>query len=879
MKKALFLIILIARCFLALPQSFYCKTIGIEEGLSQSSVTSVAYDSESSLWIGTRYGLNEFRGNNVRTFMDGGKGSLAGSYIQFLHVDSESQLWVSTDRGLSRFSSSSDSFQFCSPDVAYVALDLSDSLVFGTNRGLLLHMKGSRDFERIADVESAYVIGIHRHADSLIVVDRGLGVFSGFMQNPLDIPQIRGKVIMDSVLDGDILYLATFHEGLFAVDLRDRSVREFNMSNSGLTFDVILSILSVEGKLWLGTDGGGICVLDPSTDLISSFTDYYRHHTGLLPDNSVTTLYRDPHGNVWVGSVRNGLFGLKEASVKSLAARGPGSLHSLSHNVVISLHEDPDGIIWIGTDGGGINRYDPVSGNVSMIGGLKDEKVVSISDFDADRLLVSLYSRGYWLLDKRTGRRTPFVIVDGKTNADECYNGNSPASFQISETRNLIFAIHVYIFDRLSSRFTILDWDQSYPVSGMTVVGDDGMGKVYTYSTVGLFEVDVDAMYVKLLKSVEGVNTASFIDGLLWYGTDAGLFSLNVMTGESTPMSTSLFSRVTQICRDSEKALWIAADNTLFRYRSGKFKQFGENEGFAPNEILSSMASSDGGKMYLGGTKGLVEINVEDRVSERPEKRLKLHGIAVKGRPVDAKKGSVLEVPHDFSTISVSVNLSGSDPFEKVMYRYVVNGSNSSVVETYEDNIQLHSLQAGPYRIDASYMMEDGSWSEPVEIVSFEVLAPWYRSSVFYWIIIVLGFLALAVSFIYIYKVNVRKIRENLSSMDPVFVNRLDQYIGDNLSNADLDVSAMAADFAMSRAGLYNKVKATTGRAVAEYIMEKRMAAAKAFLKDSDLSITEISEKVGFASPKYFSTRFKDLNGCSPNAFRRQSRGSGAKNQ
>ena len=72
MKKCLFLFILLLQYWSLLADGFYCKQIGIENGLSQSSVTTVAYDDRGVLWIDTRFGLNEYRNGELRTVIGRG---------------------------------------------------------------------------------------------------------------------------------------------------------------------------------------------------------------------------------------------------------------------------------------------------------------------------------------------------------------------------------------------------------------------------------------------------------------------------------------------------------------------------------------------------------------------------------------------------------------------------------------------------------------------------------------------------------------------------------------------------------------------------------------------------------------------------------------
>ncbi len=66
--------------------------------------------------------------------------------------------------------------------------------------------------------------------------------------------------------------------------------------------------------------------------------------------------------------------------------------------------------------------------------------------------------------------------------------------------------------------------------------------------------------------------------------------------------------------------------------------------------------------------------------------------------------------------------------------------------------------------------------------------------------------------------------------------------------------------------GLFKK---ETGLTFLEYLTEVRMEAAKEFLRDTDWTIVDICEKVGYKDPKYFSKSFRKFTGLKPNEYRK----------
>ena len=152
---------------------------------------------------------------------------------------------------------------------------------------------------------------------------------------------------------------------------------------------------------------------------------------------------------------------------------------------------------------------------------------------------------------------------------------------------------------------------------------------------------------------------------------------------------------------------------------------------------------------------------------------------------------------------------------------------------------------------------------------SIRVLQPWYNS-----IAAIVVYIAILVSLIafLIERMSRRKIREleaQLRERDSIFTGKVEAYISDHLSDTQLSVTDIADHMAMSRSTLYYKMNASYGKGVAEVIDEMRMKKAEELLTNTSLSVLEISEKAGYSTPRYFSTRFKSLHdGLTPFRFR-----------
>ena len=859
-KLLIVLLILIFSYNNIFAEDYYCKNIGISEGLSQSSITAICYDSRGALWVGTRFGLNEYRNQKVRTIFEAGPEGLDGNYINSLFIDSEEKMWVSTENGLSYYENSTDRFSQLIEGSFYCAFENDEGLLFGGNNGLALVRSGKVEFEKL---DGGYIIGIHSYKGSKIIVDKGLGILiydNGKFSN-VHIPGLEGRVIMSSSIKDDLLYLSIYRGGLYIVDLSsDKIVKIFNTSNSNICYDVILSMMVIGDELLMGTDGGGLCTLNLNN---------YQIEPADSPCNSITVLYKDRHNNIWTGSVRSGLFGLKNSSVRTM---NPGN-SGLSDDVVISLCDGGNSLLWVGTDGGGVNIFNKLTGKITDIRSTYGMKISSIAELDGGRLLLSIYSRGLNILDPETGKITPFVLIDESTNSRECYYGNSPLLYNIGNGHIMICAIDIYDYDFTKEAFTRYHSKIRYNTNELKLCESYTDNIRYAYTPNMLFSIDTDSKAFNALPFDAGdrkILSSAVFDDKIWVGTDHGLYSYSLTTNKTELYQTKLFQRVTQLKFDISGSLWIAADNTLFRMRGGRIEIFGENEGFAANEVLTSAISmqKDDECLYLGGTNGLVEIKINEIASDGLPKKLILNSLSVGGKRQIPDSDRV-RLPFNFSSIRIEVALSGADPFGKVMYRYEISGMTSYSIETYDSHIELPELKEGDYQISCSYLERDGIWSRPELILSIRVKPPFYRSIWFLTFVIALSVYIIVYIVRRLYRRKVRALEQKLRADNINFINKIENYIRENISDPELNVDALASYMAMSRASLYSRVKSVYGHGVSQFIDNIRMKEACRLLSETSLSIAEVSDKIGYATYRYFSTKFKKCYGLSPREYRK----------
>lgn len=108
----------------------------------------------------------------------------------------------------------------------------------------------------------------------------------------------------------------------------------------------------------------------------------------------------------------------------------------------------------------------------------------------------------------------------------------------------------------------------------------------------------------------------------------------------------------------------------------------------------------------------------------------------------------------------------------------------------------------------------------------------------------------------------------NYGSDHERFILELNRIISEHINNPDLDQQQLCSLMGISRAALYNKMKAITGTGTKEYITKIRIDKAKEMIEEGKLSLGDIGEKTGFSSASHFSTAFKGHTGMTPRQYK-----------
>jgi signal transduction histidine kinase/ligand-binding sensor domain-containing protein/DNA-binding response OmpR family regulator len=605
------------------------KHLTTNEGLSQSTVTSIIQDDQGFMWFATQDGLNKYDGKSLRVYKNDltNPKSISHNYIQTLFKDRDGNIWIgSNEGGLIFFDRESDSFSTwneISKDtsrikalrVDVIKQDNQGNLWIGTyGAGLsVINMEThkitsykhdpddpkslSHDFVSDIKFDSKGNIWIATFFGGLNLFDKSTSSFFRYKNNPKDASSISSNDLTKVVEDHDgNLWIGT-QNGLNLFNFETKTFTRFlhnDKDGSTLSHNDIISLTSdVKGNLWIGTRNGGINILRRGANKFVHVKNDEANDNS-LNNNSIYSLFSDKHDNMWVGTYSGGVNIASGVGQKFQYYRNDkNNKNSLRNSNVLSIMEDREGLLWIGTDGGGLNILNRTTNSFEV---LRDTDQLGVStDFILDVLEDS--DRDIWIGNFRGGldwfkrKENKFINL----RLDSMGSGpNMETIGQILQDKKGYIWIGTYgtglsRFDKKTNQFRHFHPEPNVP------------GK---FSSPMVFSLYEDSK------------------GNIWAGTAGGGLNLydektnsfTVFTNDANDSRTLSSSIVNAILEDSKGNLWVGTNGglNLFHPADKSFTSFHEKDGL-PNDVIYGIQEDNSGNLWLSTNKGLTKFNPQQK--------------------------------------------------------------------------------------------------------------------------------------------------------------------------------------------------------------------------------------------------------------------------
>lgn len=341
----------------------YYSDLSNEYSLNSGIVTSILFDKEDRMWVGTRLGgisvydkkMNKFHLFKSNPF---DPNSLSSNKVAGYAEAPDGTLVVATDGGgVNFYDRKTNSF-------SKLKAEPGRRNTLTTNKTLALQYDKNGDLWI-----GTWGGGLHRY-------NHKTGKIKHYESDPDNPNSLSDNNIFDLFEDskGNI-WVGTWGNGLCKYNWRTDDFTQYTPDPNNPASIGATAINDMEedrfGNLWLATETGGLDRFDPVRE---TFTHYVADgKEGSLSSNALFALHIDRQGNVWVGTNGEGLCLWNSKTDKFEIFRTSEGLPS---DAIVGILEDQQGYIWLSTHNGlsRMNVGDRTFRNFSKADGLQDKE-------------------------------------------------------------------------------------------------------------------------------------------------------------------------------------------------------------------------------------------------------------------------------------------------------------------------------------------------------------------------------------------------------------------------------------------------------------------------------------------------------------------------
>ncbi len=826
------LVALLARA-IAAPAAHFSR-LTINDGLSQSTVMSIAQGPRGFLWFGTQDGLNRYDGYAFKIFRPhaDGTNSLPDNNVPALLADDDGYIWVGTNGGglarLNTITNQVTAFRHDPARKASLAQNRITALARGAGNQIWIGMRDAgvdlylpdagrfRHYRSSGPCKNQVLSLLSGAGDGLWV-----GTISGLCRldpasgewSRVKLPLSQGHVDAGAEIkaltrdgqggvwigtDQGLIHWTASHE---LTVYRHRPGEAGSLSNN----DVHALLLDNNGSLWVGTQHG----LDRLKPGAQGFVTYFASpdNPDGLSGNSIGSIYQDDAGLIWVGTLSHGIskLNLRQEVFKGITA-GSGKGAGLTNPVVWNITQDASGAFWIATESG-LNRYDPASGawrhfihDPDNPDSLADNNVRDIAFDRRGRLWIATRGGGLDVYDPATGhfthhRRASHTAPAGVDNLLTIQVEAGEGVWIGTAGAGLAF------LDFATGRFTtyhhVDDNPASLPEDNVYAITPDGNGGYWIGTLGGLSHFSPATGTFKTwthqeddLHSLSNNGVGAIVvepGGGLWVGTDIGLNHFDPQTGTFTRYTTAdglPNNFIYGILRQPDGTLWISTNRGLSHFDPAAdddaFKNYSVNDGLLSNEFnTGAYYESRAGELYFGSVNGLVYFDPHS-IKPNPHKPpVVVTSFKVFGKPIDYERRLLHEE---------AIHLSWDDSYFVVefaaldyavpsqnRYAYKLVGFNDHWINSNHRRFATYTnLDGGHYILRVKASNNDGVWNEQGVAIPIVIASPpwatWWA-----WTLYVLALIALIWIFVRFYlRRGARAMTDKLRSLGRGFNKTLD---------------------------------------------------------------------------------------------------------
>jgi len=799
-----FILILASVSYGRLASQLNDDNLTVYSELEGAKIFDILSDRDGNIWLAAYNGLYRYNGYEFKHFLSdpNDSSSIVSTLTRSLYEDTKGNIWVGCDSYISCYNPVSESFRNYNVNmleghpidwrtVIHSITSQSDGNVYFSGLSpfeghpAIALMYYSEEDDRIRGYEfhdtikirTVYDMAANDRGDLWLVCDSGLfriEKYGELRKVPIASGGNAGTQMYFVEVEIDrkgVIWLKSDGNALCAYNPADESVQLFSSKDflGAADQDFILNSFSfdLQDNIWIGTNNG-LIYFDRKA---GEFEIFHDNSSQALLKSNIENLWVDSFGNIWMGTITNGLVRYTDMTVFQSVRPGINSKGLVSEGSVTHINEMSDGNIWmfIGT----INNFE---GTVIL---------------DPETFELDLYPS-----------ETGFYY----TNDDLFYGLDSISAF-IELTPGKILACRLdgcYLYDIKNKTYEKTNFSDYPKNTFVREIYRDSRDNLWFICWNGLFLKETQKNNIQFFEpglfpgaSLPSDAVSKVYEGKqhgLWIATYNGLFLYDYNTGQvlrhGFDKSTGdVFASqdINSIYEDRNGVVWAGTwDGGLSKYDVDKrrIKTYMVNDGLPSMSIQGILSEEESGILWLSTFDGISRFNTEDEQFNNFNTENGIHGkLFSEGaylktsqghfifggnngittfRPDDIVKKSIPPII-SITSLNIANSSIGSDSvgtvksdvvgMDEVQLKYNQNNisidyvgvhyTNSAknrymyILENYDHewrevgnqrSAYYNTLPPGNYTFRVKAANSYGIWSRTGDSIQFEILPPWWRT-------------------------------------------------------------------------------------------------------------------------------------------------------
>ncbi len=900
------------------------KTFDISKGLSNNSISVFLRDTTGFLWIGTVDGLNRYDGYSFKVYKSksNNPNSISRNSITQLAQDYNGNIWIGAGEYLNILNPVTEKIDHVDTifngKLPYITetrwVLLADSLnhywYLSSKQGVYKYLPQTDSLVQVL-TPPAGIPDVDRHRLTAMAIDTAQNIWVIDYRGKLLKINNQTLAVEDSFLIGrtfdnfykvfvdkdNHIWLWDYNsnlKGVTYINTKTRQIMPINTKTAiGLKSDIVRGITQDDkGLIWIGTDHGGISLIDKETfkvtnlyhnplnnrsvaeDVISCFyrdyegfiwvgtfkkgVSYYNRHLYKFKHykisianlngpalNDIDNFAEDAQGNLWIGTNGAGLiyFDRKKGQYQQFKHQ-PHNPNSLSADVIVGLTTDRDGNLWVGTYFGGLCKYDgqkftTYKNNPQIPGSISDDRVWDICEDKNGNLWIATLLGGVNVFNPTTGK----VIKYYRWDTDSTIRSNVIYSI-IQDTDGLMWFATVDGVRSLNPQTNRFTYYSHNPTDSATI------------SSNLVFDVMQDSR------------------GLIWAATSEGINIINKKTNKITRITEANglpVNRVVTLLEDNYNIIWasttngltsitVAETDTLCPYRIKNYDQLDGLQGVEFNEKAAFKTSK--GELIFGGSNGFNLFYPDDLKPVTITNRIIFSGFEVYNKKVsnveklnnryivkaDIPYTAGIKLYHSENVFTIEFsNLNYFHP-ERHKYQYRLVNFNNTWFDANSSQRKVTYTNLNPGKYIFQVRVADVSVNDAIKSFTIEILPPWWQT-IWFRVLFVFGAVGLILLSFYLRFNQLKSNQHKLKKMVDQRTNELLE-LNQTLEERQEEISIQNEELEYHRSKLEKLVELrTTDLAIALKKAEESDHLKSAFLANMSHEIrTPMNAIVGFSN-------------------------------